>query len=231
VQWFHAANRTHDALFDWLCEHANVTVGIVETDPDVQEAPQVRRRIEGLGFRYSPWELLPLPLLQDAEEEEASSFAVPASPLLPQKRRRRRSQSDSESESARPAPKRARTHEMPPPPGPLPSPPLLQQLCDVCRTEAPQVGYTTCAKCRLTIRQVDMTPPGFLRNRSKVLRPACVVCGVKPARSNDTTCNACSYRTNTTACESCDVTGVKIQRGLCPSCYRKANPKKNDTRK
>jgi hypothetical protein len=94
--------------------------------------------------------------------------------------------------------------------------------CETCHRAPKAPNRRICAGCRLRFEREGVTPPGFVRNRAKVLRPACSDCGEKPARKGGAKCEACCYKGSTTACTSCGVAGVKIAKGLCPACFKKA---------
>jgi hypothetical protein len=102
-------------------------------------------------------------------------------------------------------------------------------MCESCHRLPKPPNGRVCAACRLTFEAEGITPPGYVRNRSKMLRPACSECQAKPARKGSSKCEGCAYAASTTACVNCGTAGVKIAKGLCPACFKKAA--RVDTRK
>lgn len=94
--------------------------------------------------------------------------------------------------------------------------------CETCHRAPRAPNKRSCAGCLLEFAKEGRTPPGFIRNRAQTLRPACRVCGEKPARKNGTKCESCVYMASTKACEACGATGVKIAKGYCPACVKRA---------
>ena len=94
--------------------------------------------------------------------------------------------------------------------------------CETCHRAPKAPNKRSCAGCLLEFAKEGRTPPGYIRNRAQRLRPACRICGEKPARKNATKCESCVYMASTKACEACGATGVKIAKGYCPACVKRA---------
>lgn len=98
----------------------------------------------------------------------------------------------------------------------------IEGACTSCRRNPRQAPYTLCGPCRLAFAKTGLTPPGKMRTKkgAKLPRDLCTDCGAKPKREKGTLCGDCAYKTNTTPCSVCAITGVRIQNGFCNPHYQ-----------
>jgi hypothetical protein len=194
VEWWHDETKapSFTELFEYLLDEAEVWRRPLRSGDESDE--EVEEEVEE-AFAATPLEwrvIAPAPVMFT----QADPYFNPL--------KRPRDEADDEDEDE----KKQKTKD--------------DQECEVCHRAPRAPQSRICAGCSLQFATQNKTPPGFVRNRARVLRPVCSICHEKPARKNGTKCESCCYKLSSRACGTCRVTGVKISKGLCPACIKRA---------
>lgn len=211
VLWWHSfdeeAPPAFKDLFEYLLVNADVWHRPLRTKGDAEEEEEEEEP------HFTPasleWRVVAPGSAMFTAADPFFNYSPPAA--APRRKRKRAELADEEDEEAD-IPRTPPRHNK-----------AGSALCESCHRLPRPPKSLVCAACRLAFGSEGITPPGYVRNRSKMLRPACSECQAKPARKGASKCEGCAYAASTTACVSCAITGVKITKGLCPVCFKRAS--------